>query len=125
MTPAEELAVVRARLEHMVALAEAATPGPWKALADATHDGDIYWVRMGDTHLRNDVLVRDPNAIYAQGTEHDAAFIAAASPNLLLRVAREALSVLDRHRPGTVGWCTAPREVDCPEVEAVLRAWQP
>lgn len=128
MTPAEDLAVVRARLEHMVTLAEKATPGPWKALADGTHDGDIYWVRMGNTHLRNDVLVRDSTATYAQGTEHDAAFIAAASPDLLVRVARKDLGVLDRHAQSEWGLCHGcGSSVDdpCPEVAAVLQAWLP
>ena len=108
MTPAEELAVVRAGLERMVALSEASSrswqesdnsSGWWSP--DGLDDGSL----MGETE--------------------DRAFIAAASPDRLLRLAREALGVLDRHRPGTVGWCTTPLEVDCPEVESVLRAWQP
>ena len=100
MTPAEDLAVVRARLERMVEL----------ALLD-----QAYRARIGVTW--------ESDYVHAKADDEER-FIAAASPDLLLRVAREALGVLDRHRPGTVGWCTTPREVDCPEVAAVLRAWQ-
>ena len=99
MTPAEELAEVRARLERMVALAEAA-------------DDDGFWWHHNDTFL--DEFDAD-----------DSAFIAACRPNLLQRVAREALGVLNRHY--SVGWgeCSEGCPWPCPEVTAVLQAWQP
>ena len=101
MTPAEELAVVRARLERMVTLARSATPGPWYD----NSVGDLCHLNRGD-----------------------ADFVIAASPDLLLRLAREALGVLDRHRQhqincgNVVFW---PIVRFCPEVKAILRAWQP
>ena len=57
------------------------------------------------------------------------------SVNRLLRVAREALDVLDRHGPmdGCPDVCSGceseipiyPPSWPCPEVASVLRAWQP
>ena len=103
MTAAEELAVVRARLERMVEL----------ALLD-----QAYRARLGAT-WESDYVQDD--------SDDEERFIAAASPDLLLRVAREALDVLDRHGVESQGYCN---ECDfarwpCAEVAAVLRAWQP
>ena len=112
MTPAEDLAEVRALLERMVALAKASKTS-W-CLTDGWHSQE--WL---------DDMIR--------GEQDDTAFIAAASPDLLLRVAREALGVLDRHFPASApaycGECESedsqPVDWPCPEVESVLRAWQP
>ena len=100
MTPVEDLAVVRARLERMVALAEAIP----------CHE---MWTPLWISYNRRDAVP-------------DFTFIAAASPDLLLLVAREALGVLKRHRNN--GWtcCTTCGLVwPCADVAAVLRAWQP
>ena len=100
MTPAEDLAVVRARLERMVTLAEevrATNLLPWITAAEHVEDG---------------------------GGTRDGAFIAAASPDLLLRVAREALGVLNQHQE-MCQRCGAHSPWSCPVVAAVLRAWQP
>ena len=101
MTSAEELAAVRARLERMIAMAEA-SKSLW-------HEGCWY----NRYELEMDV---------GQHARADAAFIAAASPDLLLRLAREALGVLDLH-PDIE--CQAHCAYPCPEVASVLRAWQP
>ena len=103
MTHVEELAVVRARLERMLTLCQAAS-GSWFTEQDLGEDC---------------VPVIE------------AAFIAAASPDLLLRVAREALGTLDRHAMRENGMCdvcwtwTVTDAWPCPEVASVLRAWQP
>ena len=109
MTPAEELAVVRAELEHVIFLAGTATPGPWtqKNSADIVTGSDTRW-----------------KVSVAWGVRADAAFIAAASPDLLLRVAREALGVLNQHQE-MCQRCGAHSPWSCPVVAAVLRAWQP
>ena len=111
MTPAEDLAVVRARLEHMVALAtsDRAQPRYW-----AMSDADSAESRSARAY--NHALSLFP-------------------PDLLLRVAQEALGVLDRHHDGAEdnsydkGLCAAhklnPPSWPCPEVTSVLRAWQP
>ena len=95
MTPAEELAVVRARLERMVTLVEA---------------------------------LRTAQAGYSErGIDSEyAAFIAAASPDLLVRLAREALYVLNWHRNTASNaclWCDLAWP--CVDAAGVLRAWQP
>ena len=101
MTAAEELAVVRARLERMVEL----------ALLD-----QAYRARLGAT-WESDYVQDD--------SDDEERFIAAASPDLLLRVAREALGVLDRHVKMKGGHCRfCGYSPACPEVDAVLRAWQ-
>ena len=97
-----ELAEVRARLEQMVEIAEAVKPGVVLA-----------WSTEQD--LVDDNVPRD-----------EAAFVAAASPDLLLRVAREALDVLNRHAYGNWNDCVYEcGSWPCPEVTSVLRAWQP
>ena len=91
MTPAEELAEVRAELGRMIFRAR-------------------HYIACGDGD---------------QGVP--------MSCNLLLRVAREALGVLDRHFPASApaycGECESedsqPVDWPCPEVKSVLRAWQP
>ena len=103
MTPVEELAEVRARLGRMVDLAEAIP----------CHE---MWTPLWTSYNRRDAVP-------------DFTFIAAANPNLLLRVAKAALGVLDRHfvmerehlHSGV--WCSV--DDPCPEVAAVLRAWSP
>ena len=104
----EELnAVVRARLEQMVALARASTDS-W--LEDRWYDR------------------RDLEMDIGQHDHTDAAYIAAANPALLLRIAKEALRVLHRHQQHqvTCGNDVTWRVVNvCPEVAAVIWAWQP
>ena len=100
MTTADEVTEVRARLERMVDVAESANAveGLW-----ARPDGSTK-LKWAPIH----------------------AFVAAASPDLLLRVARKDLSVLDRHAVGN--WNDCLYECGgwpCPEVTAVLRAWLP
>ena len=100
MTPVDELAEVRARLESMVELAEAATTGSWYVPGD--------W------------------CLSEAGSDADAAYMAAASPDLLLRVAQEAIYVLNRHEPNFMGdcmWCGFAWP--CVDVAGVLKAWQP
>lgn len=105
VTRAEDLAVVRTRLEGMVALAEAIP----------CHE---MWSPLWISYNRRNAVP-------------DFTFIAAASPDLLLRVAREALDVLDRHSargPWPYSTCRGCSSIlfwpDCPEVASVLRAWQ-
>ena len=102
MTPAEDLAVVRARLGRMVEVATSdwAEPRYW-----AMSDADSAESRSARAY--NHALSLFP-------------------PDLLLRVAREALGVLDRHHAKEAlckAWCSA--DDPCLEVAAVLRAWQP
>ena len=101
MTPAEELVVVRARLEHMVEL----------ALLD-----QAYRARTGVTW--------ESDYVHDKADDEDR-FIAAATPDLLLRVARKDLDVLDRHAQSEWGPCHGCGSDPCPEVDAVLRAWKP
>ena len=100
MSAAEELVVVRVQLEHMVRLAEAIpNPETWSSLWDS------YNRTMGVP---------------------DYTFIAAAGPDRLLLVAREALVVLARHRNNGWACCKAcGLGWPCPEVAGVLRAWKP
>ena len=136
MTPDAELAKVRARLEHMVALAEAATPGPWTI----EQDGDLDWSLVGT--LNDGRLV---TCGFGTDAEADTAYLAAVSPDLLLCVAREALDMLDRHRstapasspPLITATCSCCSDEEdfctlcddtmwpCPQVRSVLRAWLP
>ena len=107
MTLTEDLAVVRARLMQVIFLAGAATPGPWtqKNSADIVTGSDTRW-----------------KVSVAWGVTADAAFIAAASPDLLLRLAREALGVLDLHPKPLNQRCMHCIALwPCPEVAAVLR----
>ena len=142
MTPTEELAKLRAKLEWMVRLAEAATPGPW--LDDWRGPGDwgpeSYSVRTEVQTVETDTVA--VTSRWARGA-YDAAFIAAAGPELMLRIAREALFSLDRHREQNLGMgntaclrCWSPIDLNiayfkaspdapCPEVAAILWAWLP
>ena len=101
----EQISQVRVRLRNMQTLNDATTPGPW-AVGDRWRAS--AWV--------------------------DAAFIAACSPDLLLRVVAHAEDILDRHTPyiTSPNWCSGCESgVDltwdwpCPEVASVLRAWTP
>ena len=105
MTTADEVAEVYARLEKMIEMAEAATQPPLKVqYAESLSEWSFIRDANGKDIVRADV--------------YDINFIATASPDLLLRLAREALSSIERHKG-----CVGVRS--CPEVEAVLRAWQP
>ena len=109
MTDTTEVAEVRARLEAMVALADTVAQylPQWSRVAE----------RCGDE------------------TDLDiGAFIAAATPDLLLRVAQQAFHILDRHSPysGDPDVCSGcasennqPVRWPCPEVASILRAWLP
>ena len=104
--PETELAEVRARLERMVALAEDAQPDEW-----CGPDRERPWADRID-------ITGHPE----DGPDAGALFIAAASPDLLFRLAREALVILDLHLDIE---CQAHCAYPCPEVASVLRAWQP
>lgn len=106
VTPTEELAAVRIELKRMVELAEA-----------AQNEVVLAWCTEQD-------LVDDEVPMA------EAAFVAAASPERLARLAREGLDVLSRHPDNGNGKghfiCTlCDWTFPCPEVAAVLRAWQP
>lgn len=97
MTNVEHVAKVRARLESMITLAQAAS--------------ESDWYEEGHSDLR-------------PMDNEDSAFVIAANPKLLHDVAREALSLLDRHSPGgTCRTCRWGEDVPCPEVASILRAW--
>ena len=100
---ADRVALARAALEQMVSLAEA--PKNWWM------KGHWYTAR---------ITLDDPA---------DGAFMAAASPDLLFRLATEALAVLDRHGVYHDGErirsCLCGERLPCPEVQAVIRAWTP
>ena len=114
MTPEEQVTEVRARLEQMAQVADASAE---------TWISAPFWWTLPDLTRR----LSDEN--------EDAAYIAAASPDLLLRVARKDLEILNDHAPEPAGRVMACKgehgnyshsnEWPCPEVEAVLRAWQP
>ena len=66
------------------------------------------------------------------GSDEDATFMAAATPDLLLRLVAHAENVLDRHHVTehlhtatehlhSGVWCSA--DDPCPEVAAVIKAW--
>lgn len=102
VTSTQKLAAVRIELKRMVKLAEAAQNEV--VLAWCTEQDLVEWVPMAE-----------------------AAFIAAAGPDRLLLVAREALVVLARHRSYITLDCCKACGLDwpCPEVDGVLRAWKP
>ena len=117
MTSVDALAEVRARLERMIELAAAATPGPWTI----EQDGDLDWSLVGTA---NDGRLLTCG--YGTDAEADTAYIAAASPDLLLRVAQEAIYILNRHGPndmGECGWCGFAWP--CVDVAGALKAWLP
>ena len=64
-----------------------------------------------------------------RGDDEENRYLAAASPDLLLRLATEALAVLDRHGVYHDGErirsCLCGERLPCPEVQAVIRAWTP
>ena len=103
VTPAEQVERVRACLANMGAQADtvARRLPQWGAVAE----------RCGDE------------------TDLDiGAFIAAASPDLLLRLTDYAEGVLDRHRHrirNGENWCGAHSHWPCPEITAVINAWLP
>ena len=104
MTP-EQIRQVRARLAGMQALCEA---------TNLLQSLNSFWYQMGDWCLSE------------AGSDQDAAFIAAASPALMLRLIAHAEHVLDRHHCPPDAWCEVCREVwPCPEVAAVIKAWTP
>ena len=110
VTSTQKLAAVRIQLKRMVELAEA-----------AQNEVTLAWCTEQD-------LVDDKVPMA------EAAYVAAASPDLLARLAREGLDVLSRHPkmdnyPGGCAGCESfpllPPSWPCPEVSAVLRAWTP
>ena len=106
--PETELAEVRARLEYVIFLAGAATSGPWtqKNSADIVTGSDARW-----------------KVNVAWGVTADAAFIAAASPDLLLRLANRDLAVMNMH--GDVGGICQTCQVvyPCADVGALVKVW--
>ena len=110
MTPAEQITQVRARLAGMQALCEATK------LPGNLQSRNSLWYQMGDWCLSE------------AGSDEDAAFIAAVSPALMLRLVAHAENVLDRHKDWhlcmAAPWDNSSGRL-CTEVEAVVEAWTP
>ena len=114
-TTSEQIPQVRARLADMRALCKATN------LPGNLQSRNSSWYQVGDWCLSE------------AGSDEDAAFIAAASPALLLRLVAHAENVLDRHvpmdrSPECCAECQSeipiyPPAWPCPEVEAVIKAW--
>ena len=113
---ANDVEAARACITDTLAKAEAATKGAWKATRPRSLSEWAY-------------VYTQPAIELARATPDDAAFIAAVSPDRMIRVCREALAVLDRHRAAPSGICRDHGSDwhvwPCHEVEAVVRAWAP
>ena len=96
----------RARITDTLAKAEAAHEWGWYE----DRDGDLMAMASGD-----------------------AVFVIAVSPDLMIRVCREALALMGRHVDNSYGGCVrcydwahdGERDIPfpCPAVNAVVRAW--
>ena len=106
---------LRSAIQERIQLAEAASRGPWVAAADPDECPCVWINRSAEVGFDID-------------RAEDARFIAAHDPSFMLRVYRQWLDVLDRHKPWSIkpgdpllcfsvcsGW-------PCPEVRSVAAA---
>jgi ribosomal protein S18 acetylase RimI-like enzyme len=126
---------IEAAVRERMAVAQAATPGPWAIWRDLDFQGfytvgdEAGVIAEGEVYIEGEV---NPTAhVYV---EPDAEFIAANDPARILRDCAEDLGVLRRHRP-CVGHCeTVPEDshqvwchrcstgqLPCPEVLSLGR----
>jgi hypothetical protein len=82
---------ITAAVEARLAVAQAATPGPW------VHDNDLGMV----------VVIHDKDSLSSVASAHvaDAAFVAANDPARIIRDCRRDLTTLDRHQATGNGEC--------------------
>ena len=132
---------LRSAIEERLALAEAATPGPWAW--EATGQQDNSWglggvvdgdgeSLSGDVTDVPDTEVVDPVCYQDDGHLSDAAHIAANDPTFTIRACRADLARLERHRPqdltfceGGVCWaCDKLPPQPCPEVRSLAEVWE-
>ena len=103
---------MRDLLAYMTILCEGAQPDEWCGPGP-----ERPWAQRIDT---DDTPEGGPDAA--------ALFIAAVSPDLMMRLVAHAEGVLDRHqhrRRNGEDWCGAHSHWPCPEITAVIQAWLP
>lgn len=90
---------LEAAIKERLAVAQAATPGPWERREDAIVGGDVSGLGV-------------PNVVSSMGYEGpqevaDLAHVAANGPDRIIRDCERDLKVLARHRPmiGDPRWC--------------------
>jgi hypothetical protein len=134
-SPADVHAAIIAAIRQRLALAEAATPGPWAIWRDLDHQG-FYTVGDAAGVIPDGATITEgecnPTAhVYI---EPDAALIAANDPAWTVRMCRAALERMERHRPQSPDvWPSGkPRPTaclqcmedhPCPDVRAEAGVW--
>ena len=86
---------------------------------------DAARARITDTLFMTNVVLAKAEAEQRKSAWYSQE--AVISPDLMIRVCREALAVLDRHQQSEwdlCEWCGADGPT-CSEVESVVRAWAP
>jgi hypothetical protein len=111
---------ITAAVEKRLAVAQAATPGPW-----------VYGGDLGAVVVIHD---RDSLSSVASARMADAAFVAANDPARIIRDCRRDLKVLARHRPTAdiegrgpfynCRWCSAPVPRHCAEIRDLAEAYE-
>lgn len=124
---------LRSAIEERLALAQAATPGPWHQRSNDRLGDDDTEVCTRDQRTLVQVLLgdQDTREEFPQAAA-DARFIAANSPDWVIRACRADLARLERHRPqdltfceGGVCWaCDKLPPQPCPEVRSLAEVWE-
>jgi len=117
---------ITAAVEKRLAVAQAATPGPWE------YDGNPSAVVVGGEDGRSlcASAYNWPDPVCAA----NATFIAANDPARIIRDCRRDLKVLARHRPTAdiegrgpfynCRWCSAPVPRHCAEIRDLAEAYE-